>query len=301
MSRFVNRLPFGLGTRQEDSIVPPAALTSHLTLFSAAAMAFLAVFALTFAFSAGRVADRWSSDLVRTGTIRLSAPEGQIEIQTRAVLEALKTTSGIASARVIPREEQADLLEPWLGEDLPLSVLPLPRLIEMTETPAGPDEAGLRLRLKAEAPGAVWDNHARWRAPIVESAQAVRRVAIGSAVLILACVGAMVTLAARAALSANADVIKTLRLIGAEDRFITSAFVRRSTGRAVIGALIGTGAAVLILAILPASASSQSALLSSFGLHGLEWIAPLAIPVLIGIVAFAATRFAAHAVVSRFG
>lgn len=299
-NRALNILKWSLSDRSGDKIVPPAGLTSHLTAFSAGAMAFLALFALTFAFSAGRVADQWSSELVRTGTIRLSTPEGQVEQQTRALLAALETTPGILSARVIPSAEQADLLAPWLGANLPLENLPLPRLIEVVETAQGPDSAGLRLRLAAEAPGAVWDNHARWRAPIVAAANGIRNVALGAVLVIGLSVAAMVTLAAHAALNANTDVIRTLRLMGAEDRFIARAFVRRSTIRALLGAIIGTLIAAFILLVLP-KGSTEEVVLSSFGLKGADWLVTLVIPLLIGIVAFATSRFAAHRILTRFG
>jgi len=300
MKRIWDLLLWAISEREGDRIVPPSALTSHLTSFVAGAMALLAVFALAFAVSAGRVAERWSSDLVQSGTIRLSAPEGQVEVQTRAVLKVLETTSGIASARVITRDEQAALLSPWFGADLPLETLELPRLIEVQETADGPDSDGLRLRLAAEAPGAVWDNHARWREPIVTAANGMRRVAYGTLALIFLSLGAMVTLAANAALNANRDVVSTLRLIGAEDRFIARAFVRRSTIRAFLGGLAGVIIAALPLMLLP-TAESKEALLSSFGLRGWQWAAVLVIPFLIAIVAFFASRLTAYRILSRFG
>ena len=38
----------------------------------------------------------------------------------------LVTTPGIADARALDLAEQAALLEPWLGPDLPLDTIPLP-------------------------------------------------------------------------------------------------------------------------------------------------------------------------------
>ena len=54
---------------------------------------------------------------------------------------------GIATARALTPEEGRKLLEPWFGPDLPLDELPLPQLIEVTETGAGYDAEGLRQRL----------------------------------------------------------------------------------------------------------------------------------------------------------
>ena len=122
--------------RQADRVVPPSGHTAWLTSFTAGAMAFLAVFAMALSLAAGRLADRWSDALERTATVRLSAPEDQMDLQTKAVLEILSKTPGIASARAMTDDEQRALLEPWFGPDLPVDALPLPRLIEVTEAEA---------------------------------------------------------------------------------------------------------------------------------------------------------------------
>ncbi|MGC5198757.1 cell division protein FtsX, partial [Aphanothece microscopica] len=119
---------------QADRVVPPTGHTAWLTGFSAGAMAFLAVFAIALSLAAGRLADRWADALARTATIRIAAPPDQAEVQLRAVLDLLATTPGVASARALPPAETAALLEPWFGPDLPIDALPIPRLVEVTET-----------------------------------------------------------------------------------------------------------------------------------------------------------------------
>ena len=135
------------GDKQADRIVPPTGFTARLTSFTAAAMAFLTVFALALSLATGRLADRWSAELAKTSTVRISAPEAQLAAQSTAVLNILKTTPGIASARLMTEAEQHALLEPWFGSDLPLETLPIPSLIEVVEQEVGPDMEGLRLRL----------------------------------------------------------------------------------------------------------------------------------------------------------
>ena len=87
--------------RQADRVVPPSGHTAWLTVFTAGTMTFLAVFALALSMASGRLADRWADALARTATVRISAPPDQMEAQTFAVLEVLKTTPGIAAARVL--------------------------------------------------------------------------------------------------------------------------------------------------------------------------------------------------------
>jgi cell division transport system permease protein len=275
-----------------NSVVPPSGHTAWLTSFTAAAMAFLAVFALALSLAAGRLAERWSDALERTATVRLSAPEDQIDLQTKAILDTLATTPGIASARAMTDEEQRALLAPWFGPDLPIDSLPLPRLIEITEDGTGYDAEGLRQRLAAEAPGAVLDDHNRWRRPLAVAAERLRLLGILSMVLITTATAAMITLAASAALAANAQVIKTLRLVGARDAYIARAFVRRFTLRALAGAAIGTVLGMLGVALLP-SADSAGGFLTGLGFQGTGWLLPLALPPLTALVAFAATRASA--------
>ncbi|MFB9148866.1 cell division protein FtsX [Roseovarius ramblicola] len=281
------------GDTQADRVVPPSGFTATLTLFTAAAMAFLAVFALALSLATGRLADRWGNELARTATVRISAPEGQMAAQTVAALRVLETTTGVARARALDDAEQAALLAPWFGPDLPLDQLPVPRLIEVTETGAGFDAQGLRLRLAAEVPGAVLDDHTRWRRPLVQAASRLRLLGWLSLALIGAAMAAMITLAAQAALAANAQVITVLRLVGAQDGFIVRAFVRRFALRGLGGAAIGTGLGCLAILALPA-ARIEGGFLAGLGFQGWHWLWPLAVPPLAGLVAFAATRAAAR-------
>ena len=275
-----------------DSVVPPSGHTAWLTSFSAAAMAFLAVFALALSLAAGSLAARWQASLDRTATVRLSAPEDQIDLQTKAVLATLATTPGIASARAMTDDEQRALLAPWFGPDLPVDTLPLPRLIEITEDSTGYDGEGLRQRLAAEAPGAVLDDHTRWRRPLAVAATRLRLLGFMSIVLIGTATAAMITLAASAALAANAQVIRVLRLVGARDVYIARAFVRRFTLRALMGAAAGTGLGMVGVWMLP-SADSAGGFLTGLGFQGAGWLLPLLLPPLTAAVAYAATRASA--------
>lgn len=272
-------------------VVPPSGATAWLTTATAGAMAFLAVFALALSLATTRLADRWSSELARTATLRISATTSELAAQVAAAETVLATTPGIASFRVFSDAEERALLEPWFGPDLPVDALPIPKLIEIVEDDTGLDADALRLRLQGEVPGAVLDDHTRWRAPLVQAANRLRLFALLSMALILATLGGMVTLAAHASLAANGQVIRVLRLIGATDSFIARAFVRRFSGRAVAGSAIGVILGMLAILALP-SASTQGGFLTGLGFVGAGWILPLLIPPVAGLVAYVATRMA---------
>ena len=285
------RNPF-TADKQAGRIVPPSGASAWLTSFTAAAMSFLAVFALALSLASGRLADRWAGALDRSATIRISAADDQMAVQTAVVLDILSTTPGIAAVRALDKEEERKLLEPWFGPDLPLDALPLPQLIEITETAEGFDSDGLRLRLQAEAPGAVLDDHTRWRRPMAQAAARLRLLGYLSIALIGATMAAMITLAAGAALAANAQVITVLRLVGARDSYIARAFVRRFTLRALTGAAVGAAAGTIGVAILPA-ADAAGGFMTGLGFQGAGWLWPLTLPLIAAVIAFLATRFAA--------
>lgn len=278
--------------RQADRIVPPTGYTARLTMFTAAAMAFLAIFAIALSLATSRVASQWSDALARSSTIRISAPAPQMDAQIAAVQRVLQTTPGIADFRVLSREEQAALLEPWLGAGIPIESLPVPALIEVIETDEGFAAEGLRLRLTAEAPGAVLDDHTRWRQPLVEAARGLRVLGLVSLLLIAGATGAMITLAAQAALAANRQVIQVLRLVGARDTYIAGAFMRRFTNRAALGATVGSMAGVIAITLLPGTSTAES-FLTDLGFQGAGWLTPLLVPPVVAALALFATRAAA--------
>lgn len=283
------------GGRMRDLVVPSRGHGVWLVTVSAGAMAFLAVFALALSVSAARLSQSWASALAQTATVRIAAPPQELAEQTARVLEVLRTTPGIDSAREMGPDEQAALLEVWLGPDLPLDTLPLPRLLEVTETAEGPDRQGLRLRLTAEAPGAVYDDHTRWRAPLVEASARMQMLALLALVLIGGVVAAIVTLASSAALASNAQVIRVLRLVGARDRFIARAFVRRMTRRAALGAALGTALGMGAMSVLP-DAGTESAVLLDLGFTGAGWALPLALPPILAVLAWIAASATAFRV-----
>ena len=285
------------GNAQAGRVVPPRGISAWLIVFTAGVMTFLGVIALAFSFTATRVSEGWAAELANSLTIRVSAPANQVKAQTDATLNVLRTTPGITSARIVGNDEQASLLEPWLGTGIDMERFALPMLIAVEETNDGPDRAGLELRLKAEAPGAEIDDHGRWRKPMIQAADRVRNLGGFVLVLVGMALVAVVILAVQAAVVSNTANIETLRLMGARDTFIVRAFVRRITLRALLGGLIG----VVIALILLYFQASDEAFSEALGFSGREWIsAALLVPV-VGIIAFIATRIAAFVILRRLG
>jgi cell division transport system permease protein len=287
-----------LAAPRETPIVPSGGSAGRLVIFSAAAMSFLAVSAAAFGLAADRLADRWSEELAQGATVLVSAPAELMEERIGAALSALRSTPGIASAEPLTDEEQQALLAPWLGAGAPLDALEAPRLIAVVLAGDGPDGADLSRRLEMEAPGAVFDDHARWRAPLARAAGALRMLALGAVLLTALSAAAMVMLAARATLATNRRVVETLRLLGATDAYVARAFVRRYTLRAAFGGAVGAGLASLALTQLPGFGEA-GALAAKIGPSGFEWLLIALTPLVCAGVAWLATRLSVAAALKR--
>jgi cell division transport system permease protein len=260
---------------------------------------FFAVVALAAALSAGRLAEVWGAGLGSPATLQIVAAEADVEAQARAALEVLRTTPGVQAVRAVEIEEQRSLLEPWLGSDLPVDSLPLPLLIEVSVDRGRLDAAALRADLAAAAPAAVFDDHAAWRAPLAESAAALRRFALASIGLMGVALIAVLVLAARASVAVNGPVIRTLRLVGARDGFIGGAFTRRFVLDATAGAVLGTLAAMVLLSMLPPT-REEGFYLVGIGLQGWHWLLPVLAPPVAGALAWIATRVATRRQLRRW-
>jgi cell division transport system permease protein len=227
------------------------------------------------------------------------APRAELEAAVTSALVVLGTSPGVAGARVLSDAEHRALLQPWLGAGDWLNDLPVPRLIEVRLEGPGPDPQVLQARLDQAAPGAIYDGHAAWRLPLERAAAALRRLAWAATALVALAAAAMVALAARASLAANAEVVRVIRLIGAEDRFVEAAFVGRLTARAAAGGAIGALAGAGALALMPELAPGTP-MAVSLGPSGSGWAVLLAaVPAGAALVAWLTARHAVRLMLRR--
>ena len=278
-------------------VVPNTGVTKWLTTFTAGAMSFLAVVGLAFSLICSDLSNEWGQSL-KNSSIRLSASTDLLEKQTNMALAILEQTSGVESARLVGIGAKKKLLEPWLGVDFPLESIAMPALIEIRETEAGVDYEGLRLRLSAELPSAILDNHSEWRRPIEVVSKLVSQLGMFTVILIILSSISMVTMASNAALSANVKVLRVLRLVGAFDTFIVTAFVRIFTLRVFWGSLTGTICAGLVLFLIP-TFSEDLGILDVVSLEIKHKIYIACVPFLFAIISIFVTRNAVKSSLKR--
>jgi cell division transport system permease protein len=265
----------------------------------AAALGFFATVALAQGLAAARLVADWSGPQARVATLHVVAAEEAVEAQARAALEVLRTTPGVTAVRLVEIEEQRALLAPWFGPDVALDGLPLPLLIEVEADGAVLEREALAGRLAAEAPGAVYDDHAAWRAPLAAGAERLRLIALVSLAAMALALGAALALVAGASVAAEGAAVRVLRLVGARDRFIAAAFLGSLVRRAAAGAAVGAALAAALMAAPGAGPAAGGSPLG-LGFEGWGWLAPLAVPAAAAAVAWTAGALAVRRAVRRW-
>ena len=260
-----------------------------------AVISFLAALALAGFLVITSATMAWTDALRASFTIQVKgADAAAIDQSMTAVKRVLDTTDGVAAYEIMPSEDAAKLLEPWLGKSNIPDYLNVPALITVdVEESLRRDMSLLKNRLSAAAPNAVVDDHQAWRDRLAAAARSGQMLAFGVFSLIVGAACAVAIFAARAGLAANEHVVSLLHLVGATDQFIANEVQRRFMILGARGSAIGLLAAITTLAIFGLSAQSASG--DQFFLPGFDFTAWLAfsllsVPIAICLVIAIAAR-----------
>jgi len=237
--------------RPQQSIVPRDTVTSRALVMVIAIMTFVAALIVGAVGLVRDAATHWRTDMVREVTIQVRPVQSRdISAEIGKAIEVARRTAGVADARSLTREETGRLLEPWLGSNVELGSLPLPRLIVVRlDGKKEPDLAGMRRALAAEVTGATLDDHRIWSARLASISDAIMIAGTSLLILVLIATTLSVSFATRGAVATNRAVVEVLHLIGARNSFIAGTFQRHFLAVGLKGGLIGGATAALLFAV----------------------------------------------------
>ncbi|MSP20313.1 MAG: hypothetical protein EXQ93_02040 [Alphaproteobacteria bacterium] len=255
-----------------------------------ALMVYLAALASIAALATREAVSRWNAGLEGTATVEI-APALDFNGTDAAVAAAvalLRTMPGVATVTVVPADEIARLLEPWLGPDAARSGLPLPRLIDLTFAPsARVDFAALGGTLVSVVPSARLDTHSQWLDRLQALGQSVQIAALAIVLLIAIAAGATVVFATRSGLAVHRELIELMHLIGSRDSYIAQQFQSHALSLALRGGALGAGT---VGALAVVSRPIQGALLPDLSLGASSIVALAALPLIAGAIALVTAR-----------
>jgi cell division transport system permease protein len=289
------------GLRRDMPLVPSSSIAGRALVIVIAIMTFLACLTAGGAILVAGASQDWRGEVSREVTIQIKPAAGQdIDVQVAKAADAARRAPGVADVRALSRQESEKLLEPWLGNGLDLTELPIPRLIVVRMQDLTPrDIAALRQALAAQAPGASLDDHRLWLARLDTMADAIVLFAALLFLLMISAMAMAVGFATRGAMAGNREIIEVLHFVGAADGYISRQFQSHFLRLGLRGGLLGGALAALFFAAAAGlSAWSRDtvggeeigALFGAFSLGMAGYAAILGIAVAIAVLTGAISR-----------
>jgi cell division transport system permease protein len=212
----------------------------------------------------------------------VEVPAGAGDVGT--LLNAVRSTPGVASAEAVPESDMRRTLERWLGPAAQSSELPVPALINFDLRP-GAGVMAVQKSVQAIAPAASIASHREEVGPLLRSLRLLQWVAFGLVLLLSAAASAAVVLATRGALDTHRFTIEVMHGIGATDLQVTNLFQRKIAIDASVGSTAGAAAAALVLLMLSAGASFAGELTGGATLSGVDLAVLLLLPLALTVLA----------------
>lgn len=260
-----------------------------------AVMLFLTLLVAAVGLTLEDAARRGGQDLSRQATIQIVEANPRQRAEQRAkIVRKLRNFEGIIAVEAVPDIEVRKLLEPVMGTNVADVEIPVPALIDIRfdqePSPSTLDNLGAALRLIA--PNVRLDSHSSWLAPFYSLMNWLLWLTGSILLLLLAATSAVVILAVRGALNTHRGTLEIMHLMGGTDIQAARLFQRRVAIDALLGGVVGFGAAAFILVTLGNQfAAAEPSLLSDVAFPVYGWIVLALIPLAVTALAMLMARF----------
>lgn len=250
-----------------------------------AIMLFLTLLIAAMGLSLAYAIRNGGDDLALQATVQIIEPD-PIERATQkvAVSRILRELPEIAAANSVPDVEVRNLLKPWLGNDVIDADIPVPALIDIRfkSVPDGAAVRALKRRLETIAPKIRIDSHSSWMAPFFDLMSSLILLTLAIFLLLLIATSAVVILAVRSTLNTHRGTIEIMHMMGGTDLQAARLFQRRVALDALLGGVVGFGAAAMVILTLGGRiAAVEPALLAEASLPWYGWLILAIIPLAV--------------------
>lgn len=281
-------------SENDRKLIPEGRLSGPMP-WVIAIMIFLTILAAAAGLAVRAGASQVNADLAGRVTVQIIEANPDLrEQQAEAAAAMLEGDPQVTRLEIVPDEEVAQLLAPWLGSDALANDIPIPALIDIDLTGKADAQtlAYLRQSLTSVAPSARIDANASWLKPVFDMLISLQWLATGLVALLAIATAAAVVISARSALSSNAETIKIIHLLGGTDKQVARLFQRRIALDALFGGILGLILGALVVLALATQANRlDSGLVRSAMLGPIDWLVLAMIPLIGTILALLTARW----------
>ena len=278
----------------DRKLIPEGRLSGQ-TPWVIAIMLFLTLLVAAIGLSLFDAVQKGGEDLAQQATLQIIEPDPVVRATQKVeVSRMLREVAGIAEVNPVPDGEVRNLLKPWLGNDVIDTDIPVPALIDIRFKTA-PDASTLntlKQRVQTKAPKIRLDSHSSWMAPFFKLMASLIYLAIAIFLLLLIATSAVVILAVRSTLNTHRATIEIMHMMGGTDLQAARLFQRRVALDALLGGVVGFGAAAAVILTLGGRiAAVEPGLLAGASLPVYGWAALAIIPLVVTGLAMLMARW----------
>jgi len=202
------------------------------------------------------------------------------------VVDFLRSVNGIIKVTPLNDEQLGELLNPWLGDDVNISDLPIPRIIDVKIDPSANIEFNqLAKDLSTISDLASLDNHKLWLNKLIAFADGLKMIATTILLLVSLITSGAIFYTTKMSLGLQHNVIEILHIIGAKDTYIAQQYAKHMGKLGFTGGLGGIIFAVpVIFFIGNLAAAIEGGIISDTSLNIIDWITILSLPLFAMII-----------------
>ena len=261
------------------------------------------IFAITLSgvLAVDSMTTNWNKSILGSITVQIIPSTGinkekslsELKAHEEKVVEFLQSVNGVIKVTPLSDLELSELLTPWLGDDIDITELPTPRIIDVKiENDANIDFAQLAQDLANVSSLASLDNHKLWLNKLIAFADGIKMIATTILFLVLAITSGAIFYTTNMSLGLQHYVIEILHIIGAKDTYIAQQYAKHMGIIGFIGGIIGIAFAIpTIFFIGNLAASIEGGIISATSLYVIDWVFILSLPLFSMFIAIITTYY----------
>ena len=245
------------------------------------------------------VADSWQSNINGSLTVQImpaneELSEQEAELRVNKVITFFENRQGVKKVTLMSDTQLKQLMSPWLGAQVDVASLPLPRLLEVYLTSEqGFDYAAAANDLHEAAPYASIDDHRVWLNRLLKLASSVKVLAMSVLLMILTVCVLSIFYATCTSLGIHKDIIEILHIMGAKDDYVARQYANRGLFIGLRAGVFGIALALGAFSLLHYVAEGMNkGLLGDVSLSFSGWIALASLPVWTALLSMATSYYA---------
>ena len=248
------------------------------------------IFAITLSgvLSVDAMVNSWNKSILGSITVQIipindtnkeKALAETLAYQEKAV-EFLQSVNGVIKVSPLSDQQLDELLRPWLGDEIDISDLPTPRIIDVKIAPdADIDFLQLAKDLAIASPQASLDNHKLWLNKLIAFADGLKLIASTILFLVATITSGAIFYTTQMSLGLHRNIIEILHIIGAKDAYIAQQYAKRMAFLGFIGGFIGLFFAIPAIFFIGNLATAiEGGIISDASLTIIDWGIILILP-----------------------